>query len=267
MRLKSKLATLCVFSTGLVWFPWSSTASAAGQHFSADIGVAYETGDYGTGETTDTWSIPLTFRYFPFEKLDFELYVPIYRTSNTNTTIVGGMHGSRRNSRQNVETTNSEFGLGDTSLTAGYTLIPESEHMFSVRPLLYAKFPTGDEDNGLGTGEFDFGGGLSVSKWLGNLQTYAELLYITTGESDTLNLEDYWSYNLSMGYALNNYLRPEVSLVGSTNPFAGADDIQALEIAINYLSTNTIQMQGYISFGLTEASSDFGSGVSVTFNF
>lgn len=263
MGMKRKHAAFYALSTGLVWVTWPGWAAAEHQ-FSAELGVQFETGEYGTSETTDTWSIPLNLWYSPIEKLDFDFFLPFYRISNTSTTIAEGVHGSDEGS-QHVETTETQMGLGDASLKTGYTLTSESNYMFSVRPLLFVKFPTGDEDNGLGTGEFDYGGGLSVSKWLGDWQPYGELLYINSGKPDNLDLENYWSYTLSLEYEVSKHLRPEVSLVGSTNPFVGADDVQSLEFILKYWPTDNIRLKGYVSFGLTDATSDFAGGIFIAF--
>lgn len=267
MRLNLSLAAACVLISGIVWGARPACVWAAEPQFSSEFGLVYETGDYGTGETTTTWTAPLTLKYYPNEKLDFELYVPFIRTSNGNTVIAGGRHGRRGGSRQSIRTSGSQTGLGDASLTTGYNLLSESANTALVRPLIYVKFPTGDEDKGLGTGEWDLGGGLEVSEWLGDWLPYAELLYISPGESGSLDLQDYWSYTFSLGYAATNRLRPEVSLVGGTNVFKGDDDVQSLELALNYWPAARIRVEGFVSFGLTDASSDFGTGASITIDY
>ena len=267
MRLNLSLAALFILMAGMVWSVRPSGVWAAEPRFSSELGLEYETGDYGTGETTTTWTAPLTLKYYPNKKLDFELYVPFLHTSNTATVIAGGMHGRRGNTQRSGQSSESQMGLGDVSLTTGYNLIPESDRTVLVRPLVYVKFPTGDEDKGLGTGELDLGGGLAVSKWLGDWFPYAELLYISPGDSGSLELQDYWSYTVSLGYAATDRLRPEVSLVGATSAFEGADDVQSLELALNYWPAARFRLQGYLSFGLTDASSDFGTGASISIDY
>lgn len=268
MRSNLSLAAACVLIAGIVWGARPISLWAAEPQFSSEFGLEYETGDYGTGETTTTWTAPLTLKYYPIEKLDFELYVPFIRTSNTTTAVIsGGMHGRGGSTQGSVRTSESQMGLGDVSLTTGYTLIPDRAGTVQVRPLFYVKFPTGDEDKGLGTGGLDFGGGLALSKWLGDWMTYGELLYISPDDANNLDLQDYWSYTFTLGYAASDQLRPEVSLVGSTNAFEGGDDVQSLELALNYWPASRFRLQGFVSFGLTDASSDFGTGASITINY
>lgn len=266
MRLKQSLAAACVLAAGLVWGVLPAGVWAADTRFSTELGLQYETGDYGTGETTRTWTAPLTLKYYPNKKLDFELYVPFIRTSNTTTVIAGGMHG-RGGTQRIVRSSEAQTGLGDVSLTTGYILIPESDRTMLVRPLLYFKFPTGDEDKGLGTGELDLGGGLALSKWLGDWLPYAELLYIVPGDSENLDLQDYWSYTLSLGFAATDRLRPEVALVGATSAFEDGDDVQSLEFTMKYWPYNKVRVGVYLSFGLTDASPDFGTGASIAIEY
>lgn len=177
--------------------------------------------------------------------------------------------GIKRKPSKTADTSNEwmRICVGDVSLTTGYNLVPESAHTILVRPLFYVKLPTGDEDEGLGTGGLDFGGGLALSKWLGDWMTYGELLHISPEDSDNLDMQEYWSYTFTLGYAATDRLRPEISLVGATNAFKGADDVRSLELALNYWPAGRLRLQGYVSFGLTDASSDFGTGASITIDY
>jgi hypothetical protein len=65
------------------------------------------------------------FKYYPNEKLDFELHVPFLRTSNTTTVIANGMHGRGGGTQRSVQSSESQMGLGDVSLTTGYNLIEQ----------------------------------------------------------------------------------------------------------------------------------------------
>ena len=152
--------------------------------FSLGIGFDYDTGDYGTGVDSDFISVPLYIDIYPTARLDLELIVPyvyqsveggdvatvVYRTAGGYAR--GPARGQGRAAKGTTTTTtsnrrdSSESGLGDITLTGGYILVEESQRMPRIRPTLYLKIPTADEDKGLGTGEFDFGPGLTLGKWL-----------------------------------------------------------------------------------------------------
>ncbi len=112
--------------------------------------------------------------------------------------------------RTSFDTSESQSGLGDITLTAGYIILQESQTLPAVRPLIYLKFPTADEDEGLGTGEFDVGGGLGAVKWFGRWYTFAEGRYIFQGSNSDLGLKDYGTLEGEAGYRLTDRFLPTV---------------------------------------------------------
>lgn len=61
------------------------------------------------------------------------------------------------------------------------------------------KFPTGDDNKGLGTGEFDVGFGLGAGKWFDQWYTFAEGRYIFHGSIFDLGLKDYGTLEIEGG--------------------------------------------------------------------
>jgi len=87
----------------------------------------------------------------------------------------------------NVEApTGDENGLGDIGLTAEYFV---ENNGAILKAELNFKFPTGDEDVGLGTGSTDFGLGFTGRKRMGNLGFNSTLGYIIRGDA-TVNKVD-----------------------------------------------------------------------------
>ncbi|HKL48249.1 MAG TPA: transporter [Desulfuromonadales bacterium] len=245
--------------------------AAEAPEYSVGLGVDFATGDYNTDTTTDSWRVPLTIGYFPTDRLDFELVVPYVHQSNSNTLLSGGMRFpfERRTDtrRTSFDSSDSVSGLGDISLTAGYLLMKESKASPGVRPLLYLKFPTADEDEGLGTGEFDVGTGLGVSKWFGRWYTFAEGRYIFQGSNDELGLEDYATLTAESGYRMTRNFLPSISLWWSSAPADDASDIAEARLNGTYWLSDDVSLQGYLGKGLTETAADFGAGVAVYYSF
>ncbi|MBE0599392.1 MAG: hypothetical protein IH614_19295, partial [Desulfuromonadales bacterium] len=167
----------------------SSQLQAGDYRYTLGIGIEYSTGDYGTEETTDSWAVPLTLRWMPTDRLDFEFVLPYIHQSASTTVQMGGKRfpyqggdgsgntgtgnpdsgtgnpdsgsgnpdsGSGIQSAQvaaeagaTTATSRSESGLGDADLTVGFTVFHEGERAPLVRSLAYLKFPTGDESSGL----------------------------------------------------------------------------------------------------------------------
>jgi hypothetical protein len=245
--------------------------AAETKKFSAGLGMNFATGDYGTDSTTDSLRVPFTLDYFPTERLDFELVIPYLYQSNSNTILAGGTrfpferHGGMR--QTSFDTSDSQSGLGDISLTAGYLLLTRSETLPSVRALLYLKFPTADEDEGLGTGEFDIGAGIGAAKWFGLWYTFAEGRYILQGSNSDLGLKDYGTLEGKLGYRMTERFLPTISLWWSTPPADDASDLVEARLNGTYWITDDVFLEGYLGKGLSDETADFGAGLAVFYRF
>lgn len=254
---------------------FSVPAQGADRKLSLGLGFEFATGDYGTDDTTDSYKIPLMVNYYPTDRLSFELEIPYIYQSNSTTVTLGGMrfpaheeegggqHGTGHGSTgtTSVDLSDSQSGLGDITLTTSYIVLEEQEKFPLVRPLLYAKFPTADEDDGLGTGEFDYGGGLGLAKWFGKWSTYLEGMYILPGSSGDFDPDNYWTYLVSASYRLTDNLRPGVSLSGGTAAFDGVSDPLLAKLRLSYWASERASLGGYLATGLSDGSPDFGTGI------
>jgi len=245
--------------------------AAPAKKFAIGLGVDFASGDYGTDTTTDSLRVPLTLDYFPSDRLDFELVIPYLYQNNSNTILAGGMRfpferhmGMRQTS---FDTGDSQSGLGDISLTAGYLLVQASEYLPSVRPLLYLKFPTADEDKGLGTGEFDVGAGIGAAKWFGPWYTFAEARYIFQGSNSDLGLKDYATAEGEAGYRLTQRFLPTISLWWSAPPADDASDLVEARLKEKYWMTDDVYLEGYLGKGLSDGTADIGAGLAAFFSF
>ena len=168
--------------------------------------------------------------------------------------------------------TSSQNGIGDLSLQAGITFIREGDILPQFRALLYLKCPTGDRDNWLGSGEFDEGIGLSVSRTLGDLSLYLEGLWIFQGGSDFLvesgyTARDYLNYYAEIGYQVTDSLIPALALRGTTpasNELGGTAEVR---LKLAWKASEHFSFQAYVGTGLTTTSSDFSGGASLFYNF
>lgn len=155
------------------------------------------------------------------------LEVPyLYQSRTGATVLVGGTptpvrRGSGMSGTGGMPVTGSESsvnGLGDITLTASLTLLKERETSPRLLAHLYAKLPTADEQQGLGTGEFDWGGGLGIGKRFGDWSAYAEALYIEPGTSELYAPDGYWEWLASLIYRASATLRPGLSISGGSPP-------------------------------------------------
>jgi hypothetical protein len=250
----------------------------------AGLGFEFATGTYGTDQTTNSYSIPLTIRYDPTERFSLELVVPYVFLSNGSTSSAGmfrfgnGRAGSSANgfgSNGNGQTgagqtstdSRSQSGVGDVSLKAGYVVWPEGASSPQIKPLLYVQFPTADKDKGLGSGVFSGGGGLEITKWFGGWHTYAEGLYVFQETAAELSLKNYVSYEAGVGFQVTDRFRPTILLMGATAPSDYSSSLAEARIKASYRLTGRASLEGYLGAGLTSQSSDFGAGIAFFYEF
>jgi len=265
---------------GATWLLPVNPAKGADGPLSIGTGFEYATGDYGTDETIDSVRVPLILDYYS-ERFDLQVEIPwIYQSGGTTVTMGGmrfptdgggdhqGRHGSGMDSsNDSSDLSESHSGLGDITLTGGLVLLDESDRFPLVRLLGYLKVPTADDEKGLGTGEFDFGAGLGLAKWLGNWTTYLEGMYVLPGSSSTYDPDNYWNFLASASYRLTDALRPGVSLSGGTAAFDGASAPLEFRVKISYWTQGNASFGAYLAKGLSNGSPDFGTGIFGFFNF
>ncbi|MDA8429905.1 MAG: transporter [Geobacteraceae bacterium] len=260
---------------------------AAGYSYSVSQGFEFSSGKYGTGTRTDTIFAPFTIMASPTERLGLSLEIPLVYQSNGNVVSSlgrGGMQGSNSTMQSSAKvigmsgsgsgmssssagTNQSEGGLGDITLRLGYVLVPEKESMPQIRPMAFVKFPTADKNKSLGTGEFDEGLSVEVSKWFGNWNPFTEVGYTIQGRSAQLALKNYVTYNAGAGYQVTERFRPILFIKGSSPPADGTSSLLEVRLKLDYQVTNHTGIDAYISKGVTTNSPDYGTGLSVYFDF
>ena len=170
------------------------------------------------------------------------------------------------------ERTSSQNGIGDLSLQAGITFIREGDILPQFRALFYLKCPTGDRDNWLGSGEFDKGIGLAISRSLGDLSLYLEGMWIFQGGSDFLvesgyTARDYLNYYAEIGYQATDTLIPALALRGTTPTSDELGGTAEVRLKVAWKATEHVSFQAYVGTGLTTTSTDFNGGASIYYNF
>jgi hypothetical protein len=131
---------------------------------------------------------------------------------------------------QNVgKTDGSTEGLGDIMLLSKYRLAQGSDWTWSLAGQL--KFPTGDEDKYLGTGETDFWIKTLLTKRFGALETNFDLGYTFNGFGKDYNS---LNYRAAVAYGLSNSVTLVGELIGSESDETVFDTLDAgLGVKIN----------------------------------
>lgn len=282
---------LVILLAGLTALFLPNLTYAAEPSYSVGLGFEFASGDYGTGIKTDSVSIPLTVTVNPTRRLDFSLEIPFVYQS-TSAVVAGEFMGMRSQSsgtsatmmaastgmagrsgpgpKTNASASNidqSQSGLGDMILKAGYILYTEEKYVPAIRPNFFVKFPTADKNKFLGTGAFNEGFGVELSKWIGQWLADGELGYTFQGNSTVLAVKDYLYYTVGIGYQVNERFRPMLIVKGNTAPVEGATSQLEVRLRAKYQFTKHTGIDGYLAKGITTASPDYGTGLAVFYEF
>lgn len=290
---KFKFLFCCLFLV-FVLFPKMSAAEEQAQLYSVGLGFELSSGKYGSNVTTETIFIPLTITVAPTPEICFSLEIPYIYQSNGNVTttvaqggrgyrtlqkttdanIAGGTGGFGRglNTSGSGATAGSgadqsRSGMGDMQLKAAYILLSEKEMTPQLKTTAFIKFPTADKNQALGTGEFDEGVALELSKWIGATNVFAEGGYVFQGKAEGYYLRNYFAWNAGAAYQLTDKLAPLFYLKGTSPPADGVDSLLEARIKVKYQLTDHSGMEGYLAKGITQSSPNYGGGMAFIYDF
>jgi len=249
--------------------------------------VNFSSGTYGTDSTTNILYAPMTVRRL-FRDGDVSLTIPLVMISGTGAVrLVGGVPtrtgsasvspvgalaagsgGGKGPGASPLSSSTTDGGLGDIILRGRYYLIEESSIMPLVALTGRVKLPTADADTGLGTGEFDEGVGVELSKFFADRWlAYLDGGYNIIGDAPGTNFNNQWWYDVGIGYDVTDNLHMSVfyeeyrALVNTVN---NARDLLALT---NYIVSDTVHLTGSLLVGLSNGAPNYGFGCGVRFRF
>lgn len=155
----------------------------------------------------------------------------------------------------------SNFGIGDPNLHADVFIVREGETRPAVQLSADVKFPLADVDRGFGTGAWDFGAGLNVSKGIGRAFLTAGVAYWILGDMPDQELKNNIGYGFSAGWLPGNRIAAVFSLAGYTRIIEGTDPPLQLSLVGSYLFSARRSLSASVGLGLTESSPDLSLAV------
>lgn len=162
----------------------------------------------------------------------------------------------------------SKTGFGDPSVSVYTQLLQERPNQPGIRALGNVKLPVADLDRGYGTGEWDFGAGLNISKRFENTFLFLDAMYWWLGDLPDLELKNPVSFGIAWGQALiPQKLSSMVSVNGYSEIIEGIDPPLSLNTGLNYWFGNGHGLNGSLSFGLSDSSPDFSATFGWRFQF
>ena len=219
--------------------------------WSFSTSVNYSVGDYGTDSDTTIVYVPFTLGVRPIERLSISLTVPFIYLSSDDVVVTGGGVAVRKRGTATSTTTRrstSESGLGDILVKGSFIVLEEKESIPEVAPYLKIKFPTADENRGLGTGEFDETIGVDLSKQLiDRLFGYLTLAYTFLGDPPGTDLRNSFGWSIGAAYAVTRSVPVFALLDGATAITPGQSDPIEFRVGAEYRIARAVKLTGSVT--------------------
>ncbi len=239
---------------------------------SISIGAEYSEGDYGTGETTSSWYVPLGWRY---SGGDFSAGITIPYVSISGSSLVSadgrpispggtaggggaGAGGGGTGTGTTTSTTRTDAGLGDVVISGGYQLLEGSESTPWLGATASAKLGTADADQGLGSGENDYT--LQLEAALGMFYGYVG--YTQIGDTDLIDYNDVAFAGVAVDFPLGEGHSVGLEYFTEQASLDGMDDVREASLSLGGELSGDLNYRIFYTSGLTDSSADAVLGVN-----
>lgn len=233
----------------------ASASPAVALDLDASLSSHYSIGDYGGSEDVHIVYVPASLRATA-GAWSAKLLVPWLYIEGGSTTIDGPTGP--------IETKNGTAeGLGDVMLEANYTVWPLLPAAPFIDLGLRVKFPTADESQGLGTGEFDFTPEVQFARRYGRWTPYASIGFRILGDDGTASYRDGFLASAGVTCLLREWIEPGVYVYWRQAANKGSDDaIELLPMLRVDLGPSWL-LDAYASAGFSDSSPDAGAGLEL----
>jgi hypothetical protein len=226
------------------------------------VGAEYSEGDYGTGETSRSWYLPVAWRYRGGD-FSASLIVPYITVEGSSQVTVGGTPLSPSGMGMNgggstTSTTRRASGLGDVVLSGSYQLLSEAPGRPWLAATARVKFGTADEDEGLGTGEDDYTLQLEAAK--GVLSGYAG--YTMMGDTDVLDYNDVAFVGAALTVPLGTKRELGLEYYTEEALLSGMEELQQATLSLSGEAGRELDYSLYYVAGLSDSSADSVVGIN-----
>jgi cell division septation protein DedD len=179
-----------------------------------------------------------------------------------------------------------QLGIGDVGGSLRYTAWHEKGSRPGITFNVNAKSTTGDDASfnpatgnnrsGLGTGFWNVGGGVSLTKTFDPVVFFGSLGYTATLQDGGVDPGDQISYSFGGGFSLNDRVSVRTAFSGTTllrtevdgREIPGsAQDISSIQFSSTIKISKALFVEPFVSFGLTRESGDFTVGLRVPYRF
>lgn len=236
-----------------------SPLAAADSGYSLSIGAEYTRGDYGTGGDISLTTVPITLEYAE-PRYAWSVTLPYLWVSGPGDFVVSGAGMGRLSPTQTTSPSRTDSGLGDVRVSGTLRLVEEAAGRPWVALTTRVKFATADETRRLGTGENDYALQLELAK----SALYGHAGYKILGDPPGVDYRDVWYGAVGVNFAAGES-DGGLELYAEQAQLEGLDGKQELTLYLGQALDSRTRLTGYLLTGLSDASPDFGGGVSLRY--
>lgn len=226
-------------------------------NFNLEFAPQFETGTFGAKGRSSFLYLPAILGYDQ-SGVVANLTVPYeVERSRVSAIFLGGR--TIRTSGQKKGKIITEAGLGDIYLDAGYYVFERRGNWPSLLVEGEVKFPTADDERGLGTGSYDETILVSSSAtYFEHLKLYGEVGYGFIGQPEDIpvsvqKFHDTIYYSAAVGYAFSKANELWARIDGNTRITDGTPPYQLFSIEWDHYFKNESKLYFSLGFGLTNA--------------
>jgi hypothetical protein len=223
-------------------------------------GMDYSTGKYGTSESTDIWYVSYTAK-LEADRHAFKLTVPYLSITDSGSVVGGGDQVIVVGDNPDAERS-TEDGLGDLVGVFSYYLFQGTESLPMVDVNYKIKFPTADDDRGLGTGKFDHAIELDFAQAWGNGTIFSTAGYKIFGDPSGYDLKNVFYGSIGGQYRVDEVTRVGLIYDIRDNTTQASDGISEITAYVGRDLGDKWKFMLYGVAGLSDGSPDWGAGIT-----
>ncbi len=221
------------------------------------------TGEYGGDETTDLIYLPFILKSWS-RRYEFSFVVPFLHVEGPTGVFVGAGRGVQVASETSGKR-ESRSGPGDLLVRGEYFVVAgnlRSRPWLSV--LGRVKIPTADENDGLGTGEFDWTVGVSYTQPLGRrLAGFLDISRKKVGDPPAQDFQDTTAVAAGASVRFTDRVSSYLFYDREDSILRELEDGESLNLGLSVRPGQDWRFQASIFIGLSDSREDFGAMVGM----
>jgi hypothetical protein len=218
-------------------------------------GLDYSSGDYGSASRTETWAIPLSLKY-KTDDWSVRVSTAWLRIVGSGTVTAEGDPTGASGARTRSE------GAGDLITAASYTLLDPQQRAVGFDLSGKIKFGTADAGKFLGTGKNDYSLQTEIYSLQDNWVPYLSLGYKWKGSPAGIEYRNVWFGGLGSDYRFSRSVSAGASYEWQQALTASSSGMREATLYLAYRLSEPNRINLYVNKGYSNASADWGSGLS-----